>query len=89
MIEGWRGSTSEATVENNELLIVKGIKRRINHKYLRAISLVSKEKKELPESCAGMPQMEHEVPYAHYHVAWRTRNTVQQSVHLKCVQMID
>ena len=51
--EGWRGSSSESTVENNELLIVKGLKRRINHKYLKVISLTSKEKKELPETCAG------------------------------------
>ena len=52
--EGWRGSSSEATVNKNELLIVKGIKRRINHKYLKAVSLTSKEKKELPENCAGL-----------------------------------
>ena len=51
---GWRGPNPESTVDSNELLIVKGVKRRINHKYLKAISLASKEKKELPESCAGL-----------------------------------
>ena len=54
MTEGWRGSNSEASVNDNDLLIIKGIKRRINHKYLRAISMTSKEKKELPENCAGI-----------------------------------
>ena len=52
--EGWRGSNQEASVENNELLFIKGIKRRINRKHLKAISLKSKEKKELPENCAGL-----------------------------------
>ena len=51
---GWRGPNPESTVDSNELLIVKGVKRRINHKYLKAISLASKEKKELPENCAGL-----------------------------------
>ena len=51
--EGWRGSTTESTIENNELLIVKGLKRRLNHKYLKFISVTSKAKKELPENCAG------------------------------------
>lgn len=51
--EGWKGSNTEASVTNNELLIIKGIKRRINHKYLKAISVTTKEKKELPENCAG------------------------------------
>ena len=54
MTEGWRGASTEATVEKNDVLIVKGFKRRINHRYLRAICLTSKEKKELPESCAGI-----------------------------------
>lgn len=55
--EGWRGSNAEATVDNNELLILKGLKRRLNHKFLKAVSFVSKAKKELPENCAGMLYM--------------------------------
>ena len=40
-------------METNDILIVKGFTRKINHKYLKAICLKSKEKKDLPESCAG------------------------------------
>ena len=54
VIEGWKGPDPEATVETNDILIVKGFKRKINHKFLKVISLKSKEKKELPEICAGI-----------------------------------
>ena len=54
VIEGWRGQDPKATVDTNDILIVKGFRRKINHKLLKAISLKSKEKKELPKICAGI-----------------------------------
>ena len=51
--KGWRGPNTEATVEKNDILIVKGLRHRKNHRYLKAICLKSKENKELPESCGG------------------------------------
>ena len=51
--EGWRGTTLDTTIETNQLLVLKGLKRKLNHKFVKAVSVPSKEKKELPENCAG------------------------------------
>ena len=57
--EGWRGSSLETTLETNQLLILKGLKRKLNHKFVKAICVPSKEKKELPENCTGMQCIGH------------------------------
>lgn len=49
----WHGGGPESTVEKNELLILKGWKRKISSKSLKAYNPVTKQKKELPENCVG------------------------------------
>ena len=51
---GWRGSGANSSVEYNELLVVKGSKKRLNSKFLKVFNPATKKKKDLPESCAGM-----------------------------------
>ena len=58
---GWRGSSASSSVEHNELLVVKGIKRRLNSKSLKVFNPATKKKKDLPESCAGMMSVEKSV----------------------------
>ncbi len=50
---GWRGSGASSTIDSNELLVIKGVKRRLNNKFLKAYSPSTGKKKELPESCVG------------------------------------
>lgn len=50
---GWRGSSANSSVEQNELLVVKGVKKRLNSKSLKVFNPHTKKKKELPESCTG------------------------------------
>lgn len=50
---GWRGSSLESTIDVNELLIIKGVKRTLNGKFLKAYNPNTHSKKELPENCAG------------------------------------
>lgn len=50
---GWRGNSLESTIDVNELLVIKGVKRTINGKFLRAYNPVTHVNKELPENCAG------------------------------------
>ena len=52
-LSAWRGAGPESTLEKNELLILKGWKRKLSGKVLKAYNPVSKEKKELPENCQG------------------------------------
>lgn len=49
----WRGFGANSTIESNELLVIKGIKRRLNSKILKVYSLATGKKKELPENCIG------------------------------------
>ena len=49
----WRGSTPEATVEMNELLVLQGWKRKLSSRVMKAYNFSTKQKKELPENCAG------------------------------------
>lgn len=50
----WKGSTPEATVEVDELLVVQGWKRMPTSSVMIAYNFTTKEKKELPENCAGI-----------------------------------
>lgn len=50
----WKGSTPEASVELNSLLVMKGWKRRLSQKVMKAYDINTREKKELPENCTGM-----------------------------------
>ena len=49
----WTGSSSESAVEQNELLILKGWKRKLNGKVIKAYNPYTRAKKELVESCQG------------------------------------
>ncbi len=50
----WRGSGASSTIETGEVLLIKGIKKRLNTKTLKVYNLATGKKKELPESCVGM-----------------------------------
>ncbi len=50
---GWKGPGPNSTIESNELLVIKGVKKRLNSKSLKVYSPASGKKKELPESCVG------------------------------------
>ncbi|XP_064390464.1 uncharacterized protein LOC135338305 [Halichondria panicea] len=49
----WRGSGASSTIESGEVLLIKGIKKRLNTKTLKVYNLATGKKKELPESCVG------------------------------------
>ena len=49
----WNGGTPDSTVEENELLIVKGWKRKISGKLLKVYNPNTKENKNLSENCQG------------------------------------
>lgn len=49
----WKGSAPESSIEKHELLILRGWKRKISGKMLKAYNPITKEKKELPENCVG------------------------------------
>ena len=48
---GWYSGSAESTVDNHEMLVVKGWKRRLQKKVLKVFNPVTKVKKELPENC--------------------------------------
>ena len=50
----WRGSGASSTIESNELLVIKGVKKRLNTKTLKVFSPSSGKKKELAEQCIGV-----------------------------------
>ncbi len=50
----WRGSGASSTIESGEVLLIKGIKKRLNTKTLKVYNLATGKKKELPESCVGV-----------------------------------
>ena len=52
----WRGSGASSTIESNELLVIKGVKKRLNTKTLKVFSPSSGKKKELAEQCIGVFQ---------------------------------
>ena len=52
--EGWEGSTPDSSVKLNELLIIRGWKKRLQGKLLKVYNPATKEKKELAEDCKGM-----------------------------------
>ena len=51
---GWWSGSADTTVDNHELFIVKGWKRKLQKKVLKVYNPVTKMKKELPEACECM-----------------------------------
>lgn len=49
----WKGSNPESTVEVNDLLILKGSRRKISGRTLKGYNPNTKETKVLSESCRG------------------------------------
>lgn len=49
----FRGSGPESSVESNELLSLRGVKKGITGRALKVFSLLTMQKKELQENCQG------------------------------------
>ena len=49
----WKGSSPESSVEENELLFIKGSQKKLMGKLLKVYSPLTCKKKELPENCVG------------------------------------